>query len=207
MLTIWLGYALAASATSALLVAAGRRSRATAVVPNRRTRRAADTLALLREDARGSDHTQSCGNAAEAIRAALEQLQPVIIEDQVRIDVATGPDLLIRARPAALAEMVAAVLGIAIRAAPGRHFLLTASRHGGYIEIVVSDDSNGGDPELRRGQLRQLAQRAALLGGSLDIAMVPNQGATMTLRLVAAAPRTPAEAATTRSQENARQLL
>jgi PAS domain S-box-containing protein len=72
----------------------------------------------------------------------------------------------------------------------GRHARATTCRlslraHAGFAVLEVDDDGRGFDPGTRGGGwgLRNLGERAAAMGGSLDIESVPGEGTTVRLRL------------------------
>ncbi len=184
-MTIWLTYVIAAIGASALFIAAGSRSRAVArSAAVTRDRMPQTTVA----EPDASAHSASTGDAAEAIRTAIARLRPVILDQRIRIEVAAETGLLVRARAATLADLVSELLALGIQAVPGGRFLLTASHHAGRIDITLSDDGQADDAALRRGQCRNLEQRMALLGGSLEVATMARQGTSMTLRLAGALP-------------------
>lgn len=181
--TIWLVYIVAAFAASALFVAAGWRSRMSAEAG---AARSAAWICHPPADV-SADQALSTGDAAEAIRIALQRLRSLIRDQHARVDVATGPGLLVRVRGDVLADMAAELLALGVHARPDGRFLVTASRRAGRVAITLSDDCAVSDAGLRRSQARNLAQRVALQGGSLEVISQPRQGTTMTIRLACAA--------------------
>ncbi len=82
-------------------------------------------------------------------------------------------------------RIVQEVLANVIKHANARCVRLTASQVGEQVEVCIRDDGRGFDasaPSAGRG-LRQLAQRAAALGGSLSVESKPASGTTVRLML------------------------
>lgn len=185
-MSIWLAYMIAAIGVSALFIAAGWRSRVVARSAAAMQDRMSD-LSLFKPDAPA--HSESTGDAAEAIATAIARLHPVILQQRIRIEVAADTGILVRTRAATLTEIVSDLLTLGIQAVPGGRFLFTASQHAGRIDITLSDDARTDDLALRRSQCRALEQRVAMLGGSLEVAIMDRQGTSMTLRLAGALNR------------------
>jgi hypothetical protein len=201
--TIWLAYIVAAFAASALFVAAGWRSRMSTEAGFARS-----SAGIIHPPADASANpAPSTGDAAEAIRIALEHLGSLIQEQRARIDVAAEPGLFVRVRGEVLADMAAELLALGVRAGPGGRFLFTASRHAGRVDITLSDDCAAENAVLRRSQARTLAQHVALQGGSLEVITQPGQGTMMSIRLTCATDAPTGVAAPAVMREQAAQLL
>jgi hypothetical protein len=132
--------------------------------------------------------SETWADVGGAIRLALKRLAPVMASQSVKVDVAAPSGLLGRMRATALADILEELLSAAVHGAPASRLLLTAATHGDRIYVGVTDDRPGADPALRMASVRDLMQRVALRGASLDIDVRPADGTTMTLRL-ASAPR------------------
>jgi hypothetical protein len=189
--TIWLAYIVAALAASAFFVLVGWRSRVSMEAGIARS------AAWLSHPADAPASESEAGDPAEAIRAALERHHGLIREQCARVEIAAEAGLCVRARGDVLADMVAELLALGVRAGAGGHFLFTASRHAGRVDISLSDDCPTDHDGLRRSQARTLEQQVALQGGSLEIVTQPGQGTTMTIRLASAAEMAPRAAAPT----------
>jgi hypothetical protein len=131
---------------------------------------------------------QAISDAADVIRTTVERLMPMIHRQHVRLDLAAEPGHLIRLRPGLLADLLEEFIPLALHAAAGGHMLLTAARCG-RVDIALSDDQPAHDASVRRSQARGLAQRVAMYGGTLDIAVRANLGTTMTMKLMTAVDR------------------
>jgi signal transduction histidine kinase len=109
-------------------------------------------------------------------------MAPVMATRSMKVDVAVQSGLLGRMRGTVLADLVAELLTAAIHGAPGSRLLLTAAAHGDRVHVRVTDDLAGADPAVRAAGVRDLMQRVALRGGSLNIDVRPAEGTTLTLR-------------------------
>jgi hypothetical protein len=180
-----MAYFLAAVAASAMVIAAGWRSK-------HAHRSAAQGAYGLPDDPLWSDPEIDLGapeartDVAGAIRLALKRLAPVMAIQSVKVDVAAPPGLLGRMRGAALADILEELLAAAIHGAPAGRLLLTAATYGDRIYVGVTDDRPWADPAVRVAGVRGLMERIALRGCSLEVDVRPAEGTTMTLRLAAA---------------------
>jgi len=191
VLTVCLAY-LAASVTAAalfvLLVWSGH------VRLSQHARPSLDVDALTMTRPRAADVDPASADVAAAARSALARVEDLIRRRGMRVEFAVMPGLRIRLPAERLSALIEDMLTTVIRAESGATLLLTAERHGGRVDILLSDDSPVRDSSWRAGECRDLAERAALLGGSLDVTSVPLHGTTLTLRLAAPAEAPPAEA-------------
>lgn len=77
----------------------------------------------------------------------------------------------------------------ALRHAGGQRVVVTLTEHrGGRLSLVVADDGTGFDPaderlRARRLGLTSMAERAARIGGRLDVRSAPGEGTTVRLEL------------------------
>ncbi len=173
MQTIWIAYAVAAAAVAAFLAVSGRHVRSLAAEPE---------LDGERVGHRGTD-------VAGAVRAAASRVAPLLESRSIRLDIAVRPGVRAGIRAPLLAEMVEHLLAAALCRAPAGAVLVAAYQRGDRVHVSVTDDRPHTDPALRQADLREVAQRAALAGGALDIRTSPLQGTTMTLRIAAASER------------------
>jgi hypothetical protein len=202
--TIWLAYIAAAFTASALFVAVGWRSRMSTEASFARS---SAWIIDPPSDASAGPAPSSTGDAAEAIRTALERLRSLMQQQGARIDVAAEPGLFVRVRGEMLADMAMELLALGVRAGPGGHFLFTASRQAGRVDITLSDDCAAENAGLRRTQARTLAQHVSLQGGSLEVITYPGQGTTMSIRLACEMDAPTGVAAPAAISEQAAQLL
>ena len=101
----------------------------------------------------------------------------------VQLELAVQPDLAVRADPRVLQEVLGDLVSQAIRRAPCGQVLVGSMRHGGRVQISVSDDGIAMPREVQAAALRETSRLAALQGGTLDIETYPGQGSTVILRL------------------------
>ncbi len=128
----------------------------------------------------------SPADVAVSVNLALQRLLPLMTSRRVRADVAVRPGLLVRISGAALVDLLEQLATFAIQDAQTSRLLLTAVDQGERVAITVTDDAPQANPDLRAGSTRDLAERVALSGDSLEVAVRPAEGTTMTLRLATA---------------------
>jgi hypothetical protein len=117
------------------------------------------------------------------VSAVLAELQAAVQHRQVELEVAVLPRLAIWADPCALRQMLTGMLARAIEHAVGGGVLITASWHGGRVQICVIDDGPATDHATLAAALRQVEQCAALQGGTLDIECGKLRGTRVVLRM------------------------
>jgi len=208
MQTVWIAYLLVAAAAFALFFTAGWHGRQPAdtqpdipVLPPEAFR--------LRARGVGAPN-QALGDAAEAINIALKRLMPLIDRQFVRVEVAARHGLIVRMAAPALADLVEEVLAAAIQNAPTSTVLVVAAPQGDHINITIADDIPGVNAAVRQGQIRGVRESVAMLGASLDLRVLPEEGTVMILRLAAAfeTPEDlPQKPLTEAEPEKVRQLL
>jgi signal transduction histidine kinase len=74
------------------------------------------------------------------------------------------------------------------RHAGAEHVVVRLETHGDRLRVTVQDDGTGFDPDLATAQpgsfgLRGLKERAAHLGGELEVRSAPGKGTTVTLEM------------------------
>jgi hypothetical protein len=188
-MTIWVTYFCAALTVSCVFIAAGWRSRRVAGAAAPRDRYELPFDPLWDSAAGDASQNQTQSDADQALRLALKRIMPLLRSHSVQADIAVAPGLLVRMRMEALAALIEELLAAAVHAAPATRLLLTASMRGDHVEISTNDDVPVADSETRMASVRGLMQRVSIRGGSLHIAVQPNEGTTMTLRLAAGSER------------------
>lgn len=178
-MSIWMGYPwVAVAATSAFLLARWWYTRTDAALA---CRTPSDSFRTSSQSA----VQPPLADAASAAQTALERVGHLMARQFVGVDVAIPPGLVTRMRQPVLAEVLEEMLTGAIQAAPASRLLLTGLRQGDYIEIVIIDDMPGADLAYRQGRIRDLSERIALQGGTLEVTVQPAEGTTTVLRLLA----------------------
>jgi signal transduction histidine kinase len=73
----------------------------------------------------------------------------------------------------------------AIRHGHARRLVVSTTQPDGHVELAVRDTGTGFDPSVPHSGsgLRHIADRVAELGGTLDLASTPGQGAAVTVRI------------------------
>jgi hypothetical protein len=115
--------------------------------------------------------------------AAVAQLQEMAHRHQVELQVAVQPKLAMWADPCALQQMLVGILSQAIERAEGGAVLVSAGWHGGRVQVTVMDDGSAGDHATLLGLLREVAQCAALQGGTFEIECRKLSGTRAVLRM------------------------
>jgi hypothetical protein len=117
------------------------------------------------------------------VSGVLAELQVAARQHQVELEVAVQPRLTVWADPCALRQILAGMLARAIERAVSGGVLITASWHGGRVQVCVIDDGPAADPARLAAALRQVEQCAALQGGTLEIACGKVRGTRVVLRM------------------------
>ena len=144
------------------------------------TARAPETRAPETGDAAGG--TEGVDVRAVALDA-IARVERVAQAQQVRLQHAVASGLTVRANPRPLRVALTEILHAAIGLAPGGAVLLSARRHGGRVQITVTDDGGGTDEATLTASLRLAEQAVALQGGTLEVRSRPGFGSQVTLRL------------------------
>lgn len=122
-----------------------------------------------------------------AIADVVRGCEKLAARRMVRLGFAVQEGLTLRANPVALRLMIADLIECAIRLAPCGAVLISAARHGGRIQITVSDDGPGRQIDWLRSELRPAEQIAALHGGTLELRGQTAHGGAIVVRLPDAA--------------------
>lgn len=122
----------------------------------------------------------------ESLPAVLERLSAdprfrSLVDIELKLDLPATAAL-----PPASTEHVAAIvteaLSNVVRHARAQRVLIAAEGQGGRLRLAVHDDGQGIDPARTDGfGLRNMRDRARLLGGHLDVSVTPGRGATVAL--------------------------
>lgn len=143
-------------------------------------------------------------------RRAIQALRPAALEQDSLVDAlghevdtfaaTTGVQATLQVDPGSLDVSPTAAQGIlrivqesltnVARHARAAHVLVRLERYDGRLRVVVEDDGSGFDPEQAAGQpgrygLRGMRERAAHLGGGLEVRSAPGRGTTVTLEMEA----------------------
>jgi hypothetical protein len=140
----------------------------------------------LGQSATRSRHRSNIFDVDAELHDIVAWVRPLAARQFVRFDIATQPDLLIRADAAVVRDVLADMIAAAIDSAVGGSVLLTAMRLGTRIHISISDDSPAPIRGRREADLRPAMQKIALRGGSLEVDLRAGEGTITTLRLPAA---------------------
>jgi len=166
--------------TSAVMLVAGGFWR------NRVLARQADPFAVAQAPRFALGRTPFSGqmlNVATEVRTVLGQLAPLAAQGFVRLELAVPPELEVRADARALREVLGDLVSNAIRHTPCGHVLVGAMRHGGRVQISVTDDGAGPPEATQAARLRDAERLVALQGGTIDVDVhAPGEGATVRLR-------------------------
>ncbi|HET6182714.1 MAG TPA: hypothetical protein VFA03_03860 [Acetobacteraceae bacterium] len=117
------------------------------------------------------------------IRAVLNAELAACTAQFTGLEMAVEPGLMLRWDRDALGTALHLILQDALGRAAGRRVLVTASRHGGRVQIVVSDDGDVRARDVQEAMLREPQQILALMGGTIDVDPQPGRGTRIALRL------------------------
>jgi hypothetical protein len=141
-------------------------------------------------------------DVAAEIRLVLAELDAVAARQFAELEMAAPPDLFVRCDPRAFREMLSEIIGNAIRQAPCSKVLVGAMRHGGRIQITVTDDGMPRTEAVEGAALRRASELAALHGATLNHE-VRIESTTTVLRLPDALPARPAPPAIVPAKQQA----
>lgn len=127
----------------------------------------------------------------QEVASVFASLQEMARHHQVELQASVQPRLTVWADPCALRQMLAGMAARAIERTEGGGVLVSATWHGGRVQVGVSDDGPATDPAILMGALRQVEQCAALQGGTLEIACDKPRGVRVVLRLPGPSMRDP----------------
>ena len=120
--------------------------------------------------------------AAEA-REVLQQMAAEAAGNLVHLEYAVQTDLSVHADRLALQTVLGKLVGNAVRRAPCGRVLLSAMRHGGRVQIAVSDDGTATDAAIQQAALRDMSELVALQGGTIEVEAQTGAGTTVLVRL------------------------
>lgn len=122
-------------------------------------------------------------DVAAEVRAVLGRFDSRASRQFANFDTAMQPGLTARADPATFRQVLAELIGAAVRRAPCGQVLVVAGRQGDRVQISVSDDGMVLGRNATESALREVAALTALQGGTLDIDVRPGEGTTILMRL------------------------
>jgi hypothetical protein len=186
--TIWLTYFIVATIVSGIFVATGWRGTQMRNTSWAQIRHRLSFDPSLNDADGGHTIAEAQADVAAAVCLAVKRLSPVMANQSVQTEIAVPPGLLVRMRPAILADLVEDLLTAAVHGAPASRLLLTAAAHGERTYVTVTDDMPGADPMVRKASVRGLSGRIALRGGVLSVDVSPMEGTSMTLRFASVLP-------------------
>lgn len=125
----------------------------------------------------------------QEVRAALTEAAASPAGRRTRFEFAVRQDLATRTDARRFRSALAAMVAHAATQAPVGRVLVTATRHGGRIQVTVGDDGPGADRAVQAASLREVESLIAMQGGTLEIIAQPGEGT----RLVARWPDAPRE--------------
>jgi signal transduction histidine kinase len=154
--------------------AAGRLERAMAVLN--------DAIAALRLNLVGLQPAAIGEPLPETLRRLAADARFRSLVD-IQLDLDLPPDTwLSPARTDHVLAIAGEALSNVVRHARARHVRVAGARSDGRLQLVIEDDGIGAGPQPRDGYgLRNMRDRARLLGGQLEIRSLPGKGTTVRL--------------------------
>ncbi len=117
----------------------------------------------------------------QEVRAALKDAT-VSSPGRTRFEFAVRQDLATRTDAQRFRKVLAAMIAHAATQAPMGRVLVTATRHGGRIQVTVGDDGPGADPAIQAASLREVESLIAMQGATLEIIAQPGEGTRLVAR-------------------------
>ena len=124
----------------------------------------------------------------------LSELAPRAAYAGVQLRQAIAPGLAVWMDRRAFRKLLVGLLEQAIGEAPCGQVLLTAGSHGGRVQIAVSHDAPASTRQALETALRPAMEIAALNGGTVEVIVRAEDGATVVVRLPGVAGSSPASA-------------
>ncbi len=116
------------------------------------------------------------------IRSALREFEAHCARRPLRLEIGLEPGLQLRADRRALRSALRSLIDHGLSQANSR-LLVSASRHGGRVQICVTDDGAGTDRALQQSRLRDAERMIALQGGTIEVRTRSGAGTTVVLRM------------------------
>jgi signal transduction histidine kinase len=116
------------------------------------------------------------------VRAALTDAAASASGWRTRFEFAVRPDLTTRTDVQRFRTALTAMVAHAAAQAPTGRVLVTATRHGGRIQVTVGDDGSGADRAVQAAALREVESLIAMQGGTLEIVAQPGEGTRLIAR-------------------------
>lgn len=121
------------------------------------------------------------------IRVALGALGNFAGQQAVQLEIATERGLSTRMDPRVLQKVLRALVRHGIAQSSTR-VLVSARRHGGRVQVEVTDDGQGAARVVQESRLRAPAQLVSLQGGTLEVRPRTGAGTTLVLRIPESTP-------------------
>ncbi|MCC6188808.1 MAG: sensor histidine kinase [Anaerolineales bacterium] len=143
-----------------------------------------DAIAALRRNLGQLRPARSSESLAEALEhLAADPRFRSMVDVQLQVDLPPTAALA-PARTDHVLAVVAEALSNVVRHARARHVLISAARRDGHLTLTVQDDGIGAGPAPSAGYgLRNMRDRARLLGGELQVAGSAGKGTRVQLSL------------------------
>ncbi len=122
------------------------------------------------------------------VRALLANAVPLATQCDVQLEMAVQPELSVRADPRVFREFVSGLVSYTIERAVGGRVLVGGMRHGGRVQITVSDNGGGRTQSVQEGVFRDVSKALALQGGTMHIDRRSGEGTTVIVRLPEPSP-------------------
>jgi signal transduction histidine kinase len=107
---------------------------------------------------------------------------------QPRLEIAVQPDLTLRAEREEFRQVLAKLVRQACSQPIVGRVLVTASQHGEWVQLGVSDDAIGTDSTAWEEALQPIERTIAGQGGTLDVTSWSDQGSSVVTRWPVAGP-------------------
>jgi hypothetical protein len=122
-------------------------------------------------------------DVAAEVRAVLDQVEPEAAPAFVRLELAVQPGLSVHADRRAFRDIVGNLVRYAVRRSPCGQVLVGGMRHGGRVQISVTDDGAVASEGAQASALRDVGGLIALLGGTIHVETRAGEGTTVLVRL------------------------
>ncbi|HEY6433139.1 MAG TPA: hypothetical protein VIZ17_14255 [Acetobacteraceae bacterium] len=117
----------------------------------------------------------------QEVRAALKEAAASCF-GRTRFEFAVRQDLAMRTDAHRFRKALAAMIAHAAEQAPMGRVLVTATRHGGRIQVTVGDDGPGANHAIQAAALREVEGLIAMQGATLEIIAQPGEGTRLVAR-------------------------
>jgi hypothetical protein len=122
-------------------------------------------------------------NLHAELTAVLDTMAVDLARLHVRVELAIGPDLAVKASQTALRAIICSVVTHAAQVAAGERMLIVALRRPASTALIFTYEDGGQDLAITDAALRPAQQQATLLGATLMIDVRSGIATTVTLML------------------------